>query len=602
MSFTMLLNQIINMLSSIKRYSKKTAPLWQSASSAVFCLLVLSGCSTLSNTNDSGDHQHTAYPHSLSIEITGQKTPIQQALAAEFALRRGEKEEAFTRYYDLANSTRNVSLTEKATRIALSLNNPQFAAKATDLWLSIDPLSHAVYPIRFRVFILDKQVDKLSETLLNAYNNSVPLNFITPIINAFASSPNYLAIVDTALNQLPNHLTTQFEIRSALAHTAYLQGHFQRAKKIAQSLVNDSNKSKTLLESNVYFILALIQKQEEQTEDAITTLQQGLALYPNEYSLISSLIDFELTNQNFDIAKQHYNEAELPPLYQSQLSIHYISLLIQNGKIESALNVLKEIDYLSSGFADQFYFLEASALASQDMKQDAIETLSKINGQLYNTATEQMVVWLYDLKHEQDINDIVVYRFKKRQNVEQILNIMQHHEDNLKPQLSLELANSILQQKPDANPIRYKKALLVDSLGNWQTTETELRYLLNKDPENANYLNALGYTLLVRSNRYEEAIKLISIAYEKDPKNPAIIDSLGWGYVLQGDAKKAEPLLNEAWQILPEAEIAAHYGEALWIQKKYDEAIIIWQKALDSTPNHPVLNETLNRLNPSMLK
>jgi len=598
----MLRNQIIHIFSFLKHNTKKSAFLWRPVSSSVFCLFILSGCNTLSNTNYADDRQNTVYAQPFSIKVTDQKTPIQQALAAEFALLRGEKEEAFTQYNKLAHSTESASLAEKATRIALSLNDPKLAIKSTNLWLSIDPLSHTVYPIRFRIFTLEKQINELSETILNAYNNSVPLSFISPIVNAFASSPNHLATIDTALHQLPNTLTSQFEIRSALAHTAYLQVHFQSSKKISQSLLNDREKRKIILESNIYFILALTQKQEGKTENAITTLQQGLALYPNEYSLISSLIDFELTNQHFDIAKQHYNEADLPPLYHSKLSIHYISLLIQHNQIESALNALQKIDYVSSGFADRFYFLEANALANVEMKQDAIERLSKINGQLYNNATEQMVVWLYDLKHEQDVNEVVFNRFQKRQNIEQILNIMQHHEDNSNPQLSLELANIILQEQPDADPIRYKKALLVDSLGDWQTTETELRYLLNKAPENANYLNALGYTLLVRSNRFEEAINLISIAYEKDPKNPAIIDSLGWGYVLQGNAKKAEPLLNEAWQILPEAEIAAHYGEALWIQEKYDEAIIIWQQALDSTQDNPALNETLNRLNPSMLK
>ncbi len=590
MSFTMLRNQSINTRLFIKHQKEKKTPIW----TVILCLIILSGCSSSPNPKNTLGEQPNF------ITTTAEKTTIQKTLIAEFALLRGEKVKAFNDYLALAESTKDTALAEKSTRIALSLNDPKRIIEATDLWTRIDPSAYAAYPIRLRFFILEQQTDNISKTILNAYQNSIPLRFLNQVVNFFASSPKYLESVESALNQLPEHLKSQVEIQSAQAHTAYLQGDFQTARKISQSLI-DNKQDKTNLESNIYFILALTQKQEGETEKAIQTLEQGLALYPNEYSLISSLIDFELTNGNIPAAKKYYEESKLPPLYQSQLAIHYISLLIQNKQTSIALESLKHIDYLSSGFADRFYFLEANALANENNKEEAIEKLQEVTGQLYNSATEQMTIWLYDLEQANKVNDVIASRFNKQQNIEQILNIMQHHEDNAKPQLSLELANLILQRKPDADPIRYKKALLADSLGQWQTTESELRFLLNKEPENANYLNALGYTLLVRSNKQEEAIKLISLAYEKDPDNPAIVDSLGWGYFLQGDTQKAELLLSKAWEALPEAEIAAHYGEALWTQKKYDKAISIWQQALDGTSINPVLAETLNRLNPSML-
>ena len=41
-------------------------------------------------------------------------------------------------------------------------------------------------------------------------------------------------------------------------------------------------------------------------------------------------------------------------------------------------------------------------------------------------------------------------------------------------------------------------------------------------------LNALGYTLADRTDRYDEAAKLIEKALEMDPGSAAIIDSWGW--------------------------------------------------------------------------
>ncbi len=58
--------------------------------------------------------------------------------------------------------------------------------------------------------------------------------------------------------------------------------------------------------------------------------------------------------------------------------------------------------------------------------------------------------------------------------------------------------------------------------------ENYLKRALEIDPNFANAYNSLGYTLLERTNRLKEAGENIRKAYQLDPSNPYILDSMGW--------------------------------------------------------------------------
>ena len=67
-------------------------------------------------------------------------------------------------------------------------------------------------------------------------------------------------------------------------------------------------------------------------------------------------------------------------------------------------------------------------------------------------------------------------------------------------------------------------------------------------------------------------------------------------YYRLGDKHTAERLLREAFSAYPDAEVAAHLGEVLWQLGKHKEAQQVWNQALETQPNHPVLLETIQRL------
>jgi tetratricopeptide (TPR) repeat protein len=125
--------------------------------------------------------------------------------------------------------------------------------------------------------------------------------------------------------------------------------------------------------------------------------------------------------------------------------------------------------------------------------------------------------------------------------------------------------------------------------------EQDLRHILIEDPDHADALNALGYTLADRTDRLAEAYRFIQRALQLRPDEPAILDSMGWVLYRMGQADAAEPYLRKALEENFDAEIAAHLGEVLWELGRQDEARKVWQRALDEDPEHEYLLRVLGR-------
>ena len=138
--------------------------------------------------------------------------------------------------------------------------------------------------------------------------------------------------------------------------------------------------------------------------------------------------------------------------------------------------------------------------------------------------------------------------------------------------------------------------MIHESQGSLQAMEHDLRGILAQDPNHAATLNALGYSLTNRTQRYEEAAVLIERALALSPGDPAIMDSLGWVYYKLGQSVQSESLLREAHAAFPDPEVAAHLGEVLWAQGREVEAKDVWQDGLNRVSDHPIILEAIDRL------
>ncbi len=161
---------------------------------------------------------------------------------------------------------------------------------------------------------------------------------------------------------------------------------------------------------------------------------------------------------------------------------------------------------------------------------------------------------------------------------------------------ALALLSRSLESEPDNTELRYSRAMLSERAGDLAQLETDLRHILSLNPDDSQALNALGYTLADRTTRLDEAYDYVSRAIALNPEDPAILDSMGWVLYRQGKLKEARNYLRRAYEKFPDPEVAAHYGEVLWVLGAQNQAREIWRDALNSNPDAPHVRETMERL------
>jgi tetratricopeptide (TPR) repeat protein len=167
---------------------------------------------------------------------------------------------------------------------------------------------------------------------------------------------------------------------------------------------------------------------------------------------------------------------------------------------------------------------------------------------------------------------------------------------------AIALLQLALERFPDHPGVRYQIALIQDKAGMERESVRSFENLLRDRPEDASLLNALGYSLADRNQKLPRAETLIRKALTASPDNPAFLDSLGWVLFRRGDASGAIPLLERAYRIFPDAEIAAHWGEVMWVGGKQSEARALWARALARAPDSKPLRDTIERLTGTKLE
>jgi Flp pilus assembly protein TadD len=150
-------------------------------------------------------------------------------------------------------------------------------------------------------------------------------------------------------------------------------------------------------------------------------------------------------------------------------------------------------------------------------------------------------------------------------------------------------------EHPDAPDLLYDAAMVAEKLDKIDEAEARLRRVVELKPDDAQALNALGYTLVDRTPRTSEGFALIEKAHKLAPEDPYILDSMGWAFYRLGNLDDAEAYLRRAMTQRPDAEIAAHLGEVLWKKGDLVRAKEVWQSQLQATPANEVLLETVRR-------
>ncbi|MDP2264356.1 MAG: tetratricopeptide repeat protein [Hydrogenophaga sp.] len=158
-----------------------------------------------------------------------------------------------------------------------------------------------------------------------------------------------------------------------------------------------------------------------------------------------------------------------------------------------------------------------------------------------------------------------------------------------------EVYGEAAQRFPEEADLKYDQAMMAEKAGLLNDMERLLRELIALRPDYHHAYNALGYALADRNVRLTEAKQLIEKAVELAPNDAYIQDSLGWVEFRLGNTARALQVLQAAYGKRPDAEIAAHLGEVLWVAGRRDEALKIWREGLLLASDNETLQEVLKR-------
>ena len=163
---------------------------------------------------------------------------------------------------------------------------------------------------------------------------------------------------------------------------------------------------------------------------------------------------------------------------------------------------------------------------------------------------------------------------------------------------SLALYDRAVEFRPEKESIALSRAEVLLRMDRLDDALNAYSDAARKWPNSALSLNALGYTLADRTERYAEAEVLIRKALELDPDSPAIIDSMGWVLFKLGRHAEALTELQRAYAGFDDPEVAAHLVEVLVALDRSDEALELLESATEKTPDSPLLDDVRNRLFP----
>ena len=555
--------------------------------------LSLSACSSVSNhvTPLQADSQWAPVAQSTHAK------QLEQVLGAEFTLQRQGSQQASTLYLEVAQQSSDEGIAKRATSTAVMSDDTQAILNASQRWLELNPSASEAYPVRLQALLNTEQTDQAAELLIQARQHNAALGFLPNFVDQNVRHENITSQLEDILSA--PELSKDLYVEIAQYHLLFINGGYPYIVENIGQLITRSPKSEL---EGLIVIKALSEEQLGFKNKAQRTLVQGLKQHPNSQRIQANLLEILIKNGKSQQALDAFYDADFPPYLAQQIGLGMGQLLIQQGHLEQSIALLSDLPR-HGVLRDQLLFMLANAQHEAGQFDEALNNLINVFGQLSWTASETIVKWLYSVHQADLVNGIILKRAALDSEPGHIMGVADLHVQQRQPELAIDLLTRSLSVFPDVDSLRYKRAITYDMQEQWAAALDDLKLLLEKHPNDPAYLNALGYTLMVRSpDDFDEAFELIQQAYALDDEDPAILDSMGWAYYLNGDIDSARDLLAQAWNEMQDAEIGAHFGEVLWHKGKHEQALAIWHQALKDNASLPTLIKTLEKYAPQLLE
>ena len=146
---------------------------------------------------------------------------------------------------------------------------------------------------------------------------------------------------------------------------------------------------------------------------------------------------------------------------------------------------------------------------------------------------------------------------------------------------------SFIAKYPESEPwtkqAKFSLSAVYVQLGDFKRGEDILEKFLAENPDDIGVNNDLGYLYADQGKNLEKARKMIQKAVDAEPENAAYLDSLGWVLFKLGKYKEAIGWLNKATDLETgnDATIWEHLGDCYNAIKDAGEAKKAWNKALE---------------------
>jgi tetratricopeptide (TPR) repeat protein len=131
----------------------------------------------------------------------------------------------------------------------------------------------------------------------------------------------------------------------------------------------------------------------------------------------------------------------------------------------------------------------------------------------------------------------------------------------------------------------YDRGICYERARQWAKAEADFQHALKLAPDQPFVLNYLGYSWADMGQNLTQAREMIDKAVQRRPNDGAIVDSLGWVMLRQGEVADAVKTLERAVELDPQdASINGHLGDAYWAAGRKLEATYQWRRALTFNP------------------
>lgn len=523
-----------------------------------------------------------------------------QLLVAEVAGYRGEYDLALDKYIEVAEETRDAGVAARATRLANYLKREDVALRSARLWAEVEPDNIDAH--RHSAELLMRSGDLENAILhMEAVKNLGGLaNFDVFAYRAAnlddATREALLAAITRMVDRYPGDEQLMF----AKAVLLEQKGETEQALALADALLEKNNNI------NVVILKVNALRDLARTEDAISFLDATLA----------DLAETGTTSRR-DTLKR--------------LRLIYARFLFEGKELDRAREQYELVLELSPNDGDTLFALSLIAME----KEDDLEARRYLNQMIrWNRRVGEARYYLGSIAEKNDEIDIAIREYKQvgrgyeflpaqariaslmveqgriAEMQEHLMNMRAENPERASQITMIEaqvfvdrgmqgevfvLLDGALETDPSNVELLYFRAMTGQTFERLDILERDLYQIIEMDPQNADALNALGYTLTDQTDRHDEALGLIERALAIRPDEAAFIDSLGWVQYRLGNFSAAVEHLRRALTLFPNDEVAAHLGEALWALGNTKEAKAIWQEALKKTPDSEILLRVIDK-------